>query len=256
MNRRIVLFLGVAVLLAGSYLTLDKLGDTLESQLTSRFIQAVEQLRSNDLEIRLGGIYALERIAAESERDHGPIMDILTAYVRTHAPWREGSEPAPPTLKADIQTILKVLGRRSRTYKRGESQRLDLRATDLRRANLSGAFLEGAILSEAHLEEANLSGAHFSEAILRKVHLSQAVLASADLEEAFLGQARLNGANLSGANLRKAYLMGASLASADLLGADLTDAYGLTWEQVNTARRDNRTRFPDYLRGAEPAKQD
>ena len=36
--------------------------------------------------IRLGGIYALERIARDSEKDHGPIMEVLTAYVREKAP--------------------------------------------------------------------------------------------------------------------------------------------------------------------------
>jgi len=40
----------------------------------------------NQLELRLGGIYALERIAQESEKDYWPIMEVLTTYVREHAP--------------------------------------------------------------------------------------------------------------------------------------------------------------------------
>ena len=72
--------------------------------------------------IRLGGIYALERIAKDSEKDHGPIMEVLTAYVREKAPRKENHKPQagekPPT---DIQAILTVIGRRKTT----EIKRLD-----------------------------------------------------------------------------------------------------------------------------------
>ena len=37
------------------------------------------------MEIRLGGIYALERISMESEDYYWPIMEILTAYVRKNS---------------------------------------------------------------------------------------------------------------------------------------------------------------------------
>ena len=63
-----------------------------EGQITERFTKAIEQLGAIDdngkprLELRLGGIHALERIAQESEKDHWPIMEVLTTYVREHAP--------------------------------------------------------------------------------------------------------------------------------------------------------------------------
>src|SRR6266702_335401 len=44
-------------------------------------------LGSDNLDVRLGGIYALERIASSSEVDRGPILEVLTAYVRGHSPW-------------------------------------------------------------------------------------------------------------------------------------------------------------------------
>ena len=56
-----------------------------QGQITERFTRAIEQLgATNDdgspkLELRLGAIYALERIARESATDHGPVMEILTA---------------------------------------------------------------------------------------------------------------------------------------------------------------------------------
>src|SRR5215217_6581785 len=75
---------------------------TRDQQVTERFTRAIDQLGASDddgkprLEIRLGGIYALERIAGDSlamenspGRDYGTVMEVLTAYVRentTHAP--------------------------------------------------------------------------------------------------------------------------------------------------------------------------
>lgn len=55
-------------------------------RITDSFTRAVEQLGSDKLETRLGAIYALERIAEESPRDHWPIMETLTAFVRDRAP--------------------------------------------------------------------------------------------------------------------------------------------------------------------------
>lgn len=219
-------------------------------QLADRFVQAVDQLGNENLELRLGGIYGLERIARRSEKFYGPTMDILVTYVREHAPWRTAQTPAKPA--ADLQAALTVLGRRTRTYNNGESQRLDLRNLDLRRANLSGAHLEGAILSGTHLEEANLQGIHLEEAILRVAHLEQANLSGAFMQKAFLAGARLDGAILREAHLEEAFVSDARLDGADLLGANFSDAFGLTWDQIKTAKRDNRTRLPDELKPQRP----
>lgn len=225
-------------------------------QLADRFVQAVDQLGKEDLELRLGGIYGLERIARRSEKFYGPTMDILVTYVREYAPWNRRSlaqaDQPLPKLAADLQAALTVLGRRTRTYNNGESQRLDLRNLDLRRANLSGAHLEGAILSGTHLEEANLQGIHLEEAILRAAHLEQANLSGAFMQKAFLAGARLDGAILREAHFEEAFVSDARLDGADLLGANFSDAFGLTWDQIKTAKRDNRTRLPDDLKAQRP----
>jgi len=54
----------------------------LEQQINERFTRAVNQLGSNKLNIRLGGIYALEKIATDYPQNHTEIMEILAAYVR------------------------------------------------------------------------------------------------------------------------------------------------------------------------------
>jgi uncharacterized protein YjbI with pentapeptide repeats len=224
-----------------------------EKHTTDLYTKAIEQLGSDKMEVRLGGIYALERIARDSEKDHGPIMEVLTAYVREKAPWppkrlnaakeppaasgkpasglkkpttKPAPEVKPPT---DIQAILTVLGHRTRIYKKAGDQRLDLRRTDLRGADLHAAHLEGAGLDRAHLERALLWDAHLQGAHLREAHLEGADLDGAHLERADLQEAHLERAHLKAyldmADLRRAYLQGADLKEAYLEIAYLSRAY-------------------------------
>jgi hypothetical protein len=212
-----------------------------EGQITDRFSKAIEQLGAVDakgkkkLEVRLGGIYALERIANESERDHWPIMEVLCTYVRVNAPApRKGdhppsdeqksrkpaqknqASPEPAPLAADIQAILTVLGRRNTKYER-ENQGLDLHETGL---NLHETGLSGADLSEANLRRANLSGADLSKANFEEADLSKADFYEADLS-------------------------GADLGVADLSGAFLRNARGLTQGQIDSAKGDNTAQLPE-----------
>src|SRR5437016_5215049 len=82
---------GIAIL-GGFYSAQRQLAVTQEGQITERYTKAIEELGATDalgqkrLELRLGGIYALERIARDSEKDHWPIMEILTAYIRQNSP--------------------------------------------------------------------------------------------------------------------------------------------------------------------------
>jgi uncharacterized protein YjbI with pentapeptide repeats len=233
--------LGGAVLLIGLYFTLKNLQLTQDRQITEHYTRAVEQLGSDKLEVRLGAIYALERIAKDSERDHWPIMEILTAYVRENAPWKEGEQraqeetlpsetqptqnhPSLPKLATDIQAILTVVGRRTRTYGQGEDQRLNLSATDLHGADLWAAHLEGAYLWDVHLEGAGLTYAHLDGADLENAHLEEARLGDAHLEEAELGRTHLEGADLSDAHLEGAYLWITHLEGAWIENAHLEEA--------------------------------
>ena len=160
-----------------------------EGHITDRFTKAIAQLGDDKMAIQLGGIYALERIARDSEKDHGPIMEVLTAYVRERAPRREENTDEPPP--ADIQAILTVFGRRETTGKNRRNDPLDLNYTRLEWANLDGANLSGA----------NLFGADLGGTKLREANLK-----GADLEWAELREADLSGAyNLTAEQVRSAY---------------------------------------------------
>ena len=53
-----------------------------QRRITESFSKAIEQLGSDKLEVRLGGIYSLERISKESLDDYWTVMENLTAFVR------------------------------------------------------------------------------------------------------------------------------------------------------------------------------
>ena len=230
-----LLTLGAGLLAAGALLftarnfTLSRRTFELteQGQVTDRFTKAIEQLGSDKLDVRIGGIYALERVARDSAKDHPTVMEVLTAFVREHSrePWPlrdpdDDEEPARLT-RPDVQAALSVVGRRGVER---DIQRIDLIRADLTNADLTGAVLAGAVLARAVLAGANLGGARLGGAVLTDARLTGAGLVGADLGGARLTRARLTGADLTGARLDGADLFGADLTRADLSGAVLARA--------------------------------
>ncbi|MEU1458363.1 pentapeptide repeat-containing protein [Streptomyces avermitilis] len=170
---------------------------TREGQVTDRFTNAIGQLASErDVEM-LGGVYALERIMRDSEKDHPTVVEVLAAFVRYHAP--AGVDPGTSTDRPRpveaVQAALTVLARRP---KRPEPFNIDLRGTDLRHADLNTGNLANAQLSESDLRNANLISANLQNANLARADLRGAVLRDSAMEGAVTFQASLSGTYLAG----------------------------------------------------------
>jgi Pentapeptide repeats (8 copies) len=185
-------------------------------QVTGRYIQAQEQLGCAELDVRIGGISALERVARDSPSHHPAAMEMLAAFIRE----RSGQHWPPPgpggrarerSPRTDVQAAITVVGRRLAERDLGP---VDLAGADLAGADLTGADLTGAVLAHAVLARADLLAAK----------LVRADLSSADLGGARLTGANLDGADLTGADLTDADLAGAVLSRAVFTGADLTGA--------------------------------
>ena len=221
---------------------------TEQGQVTDRYTKAIEQLGSDKLDVRIGGIYALERIARDSARDHPTVMEVLIAFIRDRSsePWpppdtgssgrtRAASRASSGTtrIRRPIRTARYLAARSSSpTGNPSEQERLtrpdvqaavtvigrrdakrDILPIDLAGANLAGANLFHANLARANLARANLAGAHLLDANLDRAFLIGATLTHANLI----------GANLARANLTKADLTGAYLGDTHLGASDLTD---------------------------------
>jgi hypothetical protein len=247
-RKTLAQIIGGILVLAGLYYTQDNIRITQEvaeksrdlareGQITDRFTKAVEQLgradepgKGSNLAIRLGGIYALERIANESNDDHWPIMELLTAYVRQHSLYK-GKDPKAGQdvfeADADIQAIMTVIGRRNVKYE-SEEQRI----------NLTGADLRGIKLYHANLNRALLGGADLRSAIFNDVHLEQSWLFTANLSRAYLPNANFREADFGG----MVYIKDTNLIEADLRGVK-----HLTCANLNEAQISDRTKLDPEL---------
>lgn len=207
--------------------TQDQIGLTEQGQLTDRFGKAVEQLGSDKVDVRLGGIYALERLSRDSSRDQPTIVDLLAAFVRTRArpafdcdfPDRANVHP-----DSDVQAALTAIGRRDRT--RPDAGKINLSHLCLSGVDLAEATLAYADLSFTTLEGANLSRVNLDNANLYHADLAETDLADASLNSVNLAQSSLCRTSLSRASLVKALVRGADLSNAKLDNADLSQATG------------------------------
>ena len=212
-----LLTLGAGLFAAGALIfTARNYTLSREGQVTDRYTKAIEQLGSDSLDVRTGGIYALERVARDSARDHPTVMDVLTAFVREQSrkQWPEvddqsGADVPLRTTRPDVQAAVAVIGRRD--------PKNDRQAVNLNSANLTGADLTGAKLAGAKLN----GGPHRATSPTRT---SPARSSTADLTGA---QRDLTGAQLTrqltGADLTSARLADAWLPDVDFTSADLVE---------------------------------
>lgn len=275
--------LGLATLLAALSLPLllhrarinERQADVAEEgHVTDRIIKATELLGAvkqvsgkgetaryePNVEVRLGAIFTLERVAKESATDCATIMETFAAYVRENLRRQREEEEAKRAAEAageggdeeaaddeipkplviepreDVLAVLRAINRRNDAPKKRKGEydfewaEMSLALTDLRSLFPSGSKSlptwrsPKAKLWGANLEYAGLIGAHLEMANLVGAQLKSAKLASAHLERAVLFKANLENATLVGAKLAGANLVRTSLFRAHLARADLARA--------------------------------
>ena len=200
-----------------------------QSLRNERYQKGAEMLGSEALSVRLGGIYALQRLAEEyPEEYHVQIMRLFCVFASFPTEDKKlmvGTEQ----LRKDVQAVMDVIKIRnpsSIALERNSQFTMDLANAPLQYGRLTDAKLDHAILfqadlSNARLEEANLSNAELSNGNLANAWLWRANLTNAKLEGANLSNAKLGWANLSNAKLGMANLSSARLELANLSNAKL-----------------------------------
>jgi phage shock protein PspC (stress-responsive transcriptional regulator) len=174
---------------------------TRQGQASERFTRAIDQLGSDRLEVRLGGIYGLEQIAQQAPDHRLGVTQVLVAYLHRSSPAaaRPAQNPLESTTQPveplrvrapDVQAALTILVRRKPL---ALDPRLDLSDLDLRGADIRAQVLVTNLRITA-LRVGDLRGAD------------------------------LRGTDLRGATFGDVYLEGADFRDADLRGADFSDA--------------------------------
>ncbi len=134
--------------------------------MTDRFAEGIEQLSSDKLDVRIGGIYVLERVARDSAKDHPAVMEVLAAFIRERSrePWPPSDAGQPVQerpARPDVQAAATVVGRRDA---KRDTLPVNLTRADLTRADLAGAQFARAVLARARLVGARLTRADLTRA--------------------------------------------------------------------------------------------
>lgn len=227
---------GGFVLFAGAYFAWKRVAATErnievleEGQITERFTRAIEHIGSGKTEIRLGGIYALERIAKDSGKDHWTIMEILTAYLRENSPREDDDETGVDDyLPIEIRAILEIIHWRNFTYE-DDNKVLDFSGSKLQYANFEGTMLRNAYFVDSNVwmgkfSGANLKGSSYLFSNLNYANFSQSNLSETIFVNATLVNATLKGTVASDAQFAEADFTNAKCQMIDLKGTVLTDA--------------------------------
>jgi hypothetical protein len=115
-----------------------------EGQITDRYIKAATLLADegdNALTARLAGIYALERIMRDSEKDHETIVKLLAAFIRRHAKITDddGEPVSTPAVDRDLHARVARSSGPERVFRgRGGSRRRACRFQRMLSAGVEG----------------------------------------------------------------------------------------------------------------------
>ena len=234
--RTLIQLAGGAVVVTGLYFTSRQIGLAQQGQITDRFNKAIDHLGDDKTAVRLGGIYALARIAADSPRDASTVVEIFASFLR------ESTPALAATMPVDVRTTFGILG--GAEWARGTV--IDLRGCKFsglqgERLDFSNALLDGAVFRECRLPETRFDGAS---------------LVGADFSESYLRQCGFRGCNctvteftdasLRGADFAEANVFGARFGTASLLGATFDGATNAIRQQFSEAVTDEATRLPVF----------
>ncbi len=258
----------------------NKIND--RARITESMVQAIAQIGAVDegkpnIEVRLGGLYSLQRIMQDNPEQESAIARIFYAYVRENVKKdrakqvkqskifennkklekNEKVEKEYLRLPEDVQAVLIIISQLNEEWReRGIEwlhdlqlnfsytnfsnyflKGLDVRDTNLEHANFSDTDLHFAQLSGASFHQVNFSGAMFYAADLSNAHFAYANFSDTDLIEV----------NLDNANLFNIDLTDADLTEADLSGVDLSKVLNLTQDQIEQADSRGDTQLNEDL---------
>lgn len=233
----------------------------LESHNVELFTKAVELLGSDkdgfdqhgtlikvpNLELRMGGILALDRMAQDSPKDYWRVISVLASYVRNNSkanrdrlsdtlvgglqnssyPERQNFLLREKLPSADIQLAIDVIGKRPKWGLRQERKnkfRVDLSNCNLRGIKFSRNYDDYYGPSRTNFSWCDFSGSELDASELSAVDLSNCILNGARLVGAYLTHAHLKNVEVSDADLRMANFTGANLFRANFSECDARDA--------------------------------
>jgi uncharacterized protein YjbI with pentapeptide repeats len=270
LRKTVAQIFGGLLVLIGLYFTYEQLVAarvsiqvSQQTQLTDEYSKAVEQLGNNSSQIRLGGIYALQRLEENSDTYTSIVKNVLSMYIRQKS-------KLPDSSKFDeIQAALTVIFPKVSSHDTTKtSDRINLSNSFLLDFDFSGSYLcnvkmdncvcSGSSFKNAVITSSKAYGTNFNAADFSAAKISNTVFYGADFPGAVFRNASIINCNFKICNLKECDLSnsviehtdftGADLTGALLFGADLSKSFGITKEQIAKAQINQLTKLPIELK--------
>jgi uncharacterized protein YjbI with pentapeptide repeats len=242
-----------------------------EQHVTDRLSKAIEQLGASEetrpvVEIRIGAIYALERLSMDSPRDYWAIVNILGEYLSQHARPENLQATTLKTflntnfIRSDLKASLTVLGRR-RDPSPCLGFRLRLVNCYLPWTTIAGNF-ERTDMVNCDFSRGGFLMADFSLSSIGRVDFRNCELYRVKFDHTNQGFVSYEGSKMEGVSFCDATLSrvdfrgaaclwvdfrGAKLAFVNIAGCDLSTSFGITAEMLEGTIGDDKTVLPAGL---------
>ena len=197
---------------------LDQTRLSEQTQITDPFARAIEGIGNKSKAVRMGAIYALERIAQDSERDFTTIFSTLNSFVRdnvgrrSHTPDDAQVDSSNrPGIDTEAATI--VLERLINSDM-AESLTVSFRELDLRGLEMVKMDFRRFDFSNADLSGSKLSSCNFGEIRLHQLRMRNAALFDCDLRDASFNFCDFRNSNFTISNFDRTSFFYCDLSSA------------------------------------------
>ncbi|MDP8225978.1 MAG: pentapeptide repeat-containing protein [Candidatus Lernaella stagnicola] len=169
-----------------------------ERLFNERYARAIELLGNDDIDVKLGAVYALDRLAGDSEKDRATIINYFMALARRIAPAevhieqdgetgerkniKDRSTPLDGPTKVLLQVIINSIGKYFSDVaeeQRPKFQNIDLRGMRFIRMNLEGVRFTECLLDNAIFHFTNLDRGEF-----RHIDFGSSTISSSSLRKA------------------------------------------------------------------------
>lgn len=211
-----------------------RLNDQSQVQLvTDQYMQAVGQTGHPSVDVRVGGIHLLERIAKDHPEGYAEtIYEVLVSSLREHT----RPNPAAAMVVAEIAAAHARKERLDESLPEIEPVGSDVEA-------VLAVLTRNRALFDAHVERLKPgagrgTGAHIVGLNLTGAWLGGAILDNATLTDVNLGDARLVGASFAGTQLANCTFSNGSLLDCIFDGAHLNGC-GFAWATIDGSSFDN-----------------
>ncbi len=182
----------------------------ISREILDQYVKAVDQLKDDNIAVRLGGIYSLEKImnspAKEAIEYHDTIIELMCAYIKDKRKIQYNvlKKVDVVNLEFDIIAILKIIDRR--VNRNNEKCIIDLSNTNWICADLE----------LMNFNDINFNYSHFNKASIRDACFNNVSLVGAKFEEAICWNSEFINCSFLNSNFSKSQFDDATITNAIL----------------------------------------